>query len=52
MPKKAVIVVCLVEESEEKTNDELEKEISRELSRAPPVIPWMKHLDKVEIVES
>ncbi len=52
MAKKAVIVVTLVEESEEKTNDELEKEIFFELSKAPLVIPWMKQLEKVEIVES
>lgn len=52
MAKKAVIVVTLVDESEEKTNEELEKEIFYELSKAPLVIPWMKQLEKVEIIES
>jgi len=52
LAKKAVIVVTLVDESEEKTDDELEKEIFDELSKAPLVIPWMKQLEKVEIIES
>jgi len=42
MPKKAVIVVTLVDESREKINEELEKEIFDELSKAPAKIPWMK----------
>jgi hypothetical protein len=52
MPKKAIIVVSLVDESEDKTNDELEKEIFDELPKAPPSIPWMKEVEKVEIVEN
>lgn len=52
MPKKVIIVVSLVEESEKKTNDELEKDIFDELSKAPSSIPWMKEVEKVEIVES
>ena len=51
LAKKAVIVVSLVDESEEKTNDELEKEIFFELSKAPLVISWMKQLETVQIVE-
>lgn len=51
MPKKAVIILTLVDESREKSNDELEKEIFDELSRAPGKIPWMKQVKKVEIVE-
>lgn len=52
MDKKAVIVAVLVPESKEKNNDELEEEIFDELSRAPESIPWMKEVEKVEIVDS
>lgn len=51
MPKKAVIVVSLVDESREKSNRELEREIFAELSKAPSRIPWMKQVLKVEVVE-
>lgn len=51
MHKKAVIVVNLVDESKEKSNDELEKEILDELCRTPAKIPWMKKVQKVEIIE-
>jgi len=51
MPKKAVVVVTLVDESLEKSNDELEKEIFDELSKAPAKIPWMKQVEKVEVTE-
>ena len=49
--KKAIIVVALVEKSKEKGNAELEREIFVELSRVPHVIPWMKKVLKVEVVE-
>ena len=51
MPKKAVVVVTLVDESLEKSNDELEKEIFDELSKAPAKIPLMKQVEKVEVTE-
>jgi hypothetical protein len=51
LAKKAIIVVALVDESEEKENGELEREILAELSRVPSVIPWMKKVLKVEVVE-
>lgn len=51
MGKKAVIVVTLVEESEEKANTALKKEIFDELSNASS-IPWMKEVEKVQIVEN
>ena len=35
MGKKAVIMISLVEESAEKTNQEIEKEIMEELLREP-----------------
>jgi hypothetical protein len=51
MSKKAVIVVTLVDESKEKSNKELEKEIFDELSKAPAKIPWMKQVKNVEVLE-
>lgn len=50
MGEKAVIVVCLVEESMEKENDEIEKDIFDELS-AEPKIPWFKSVEKVTVLE-
>jgi len=49
--KKAIILVELVKESEEKGNAELEREIFVGLSKVPHVIPWMKKVVKVEVVE-
>jgi len=51
MPKKAVIVISLVEESAEKANEEIEKEIIEELSREPSAIPWLKKIEKVTVTE-
>lgn len=51
MPKKAIIVISLVEESAEKANDEIEKEILKELSEAPPKVPWMKKVEKVTVTK-
>jgi len=42
MGKKAVIVVSPVEESAEKSNEDIEKEIVKELLRHPPVISVQK----------
>lgn len=50
MGKKAVIVIRLVDESREKANEELEKDILAELS-AEPKIPWFKSVEKVTVVE-
>jgi len=50
MIKKAVITVRLVEESAEKSNVEIEKEIFEELS-AEPKIPWFESVEKVTVVE-
>jgi len=46
-----VIVVSLVEESAEKSNEEIEREIVEELSREPSIIPWMKKVEKVTVTE-
>ena len=52
MSKKAIIVVSLVEESAEKSNEEIEKEILEELSKHPPIIPWLKKAEKVTVTEA
>ena len=51
MGKKAIIVVSLVEESAEKSNEENEKKILEELSKHPPLIPWFKKVEKVTVTE-
>ena len=50
--KKAIIVIRLVEESAEKLNEEIEKEILEELSKHPPMIPWLKKVEKVTVKEA
>ena len=49
MDKKATIVISLVEESAEKANDEIERDISEELSGDLPKIPWFKKVEKVSV---
>lgn len=51
MGKKAVIVIRLVDESLEKRNEEIEKEILEELSTGEPKIPWLKGVEKVTVTE-
>jgi hypothetical protein len=52
MVKKAVIEVLLVEESAEKMNEEIEKEIFEELSKNLQVIPWAAKIEKVTVTSS
>jgi len=47
LPKKTTITISLLEESEEKTNEELEEEIFQELSKIASRIPWCKEIEKV-----
>ena len=51
MGKKAVIVIRLIEESIEKSNEEIEKEIIEELSTGEPKISWFKSVEKVTVTE-
>ena len=50
--KKAIIVISLVDEAQEETNEAIEKEIFQELSKEPPKIPWCKKVEKVEVAET
>jgi len=52
LPKKATITIFLLKESEEKTNEELEKEILKELSKITSMIPWCKKIEKVTVTNS
>jgi len=47
--KKATVTFSLVRESEEKTNEELEKEIFGELSKITSKIPWCDEIKKVTV---
>jgi hypothetical protein len=47
--KKAKITIILVKESEERSNEELEKEIFSALSELPVKIPWMKKVENVKV---
>lgn len=51
MVKKAIVQFRLVEESAEKTNEELEKEIFQALSRSSET-PWMAKVEKVKVTET
>ena len=50
--KKAVITILLVEESQEKSNEELQKEIFESLLKSLPMIPWFAQVEKVKVMES
>lgn len=49
--KKVVIVINLVEESLEKANEEIEKEILEELTDDMPIIPWLERVERVTVIE-
>jgi len=52
MAKKVIIEISLVEESVEKANAEIEKEILDELYGGILVIPWCKKVEKVTVTEA
>lgn len=52
MSRKALIEISLVEESDERTNDEIAKEILKELTDSATVIPWCGKVNKVVVVET
>jgi len=52
MVKKAIIVISLVQESLEKTNEEIKRNIIKELSERPAKIPWMDKVEKVTVREA
>jgi hypothetical protein len=50
--RKVIIEISLVEESSEKTNDEIASEIFNEISEGRTVIPWCKQVEKVAVIEA
>ncbi len=52
MVKKAVLLVRLVEESIERANEEIEREILEGLSEGLPTIPWVEEVEKVIVSEN
>jgi len=52
MVKRAAIWVRLVKESVERANEDIEKEIFRELCEGLPKIPWFEKVEKVTVSES
>lgn len=52
MRKKALITVSLVKESSKVENEEIEKEMFKELSKGSPKIPWLKKVEKVTVTEA
>jgi predicted nucleic-acid-binding protein len=51
MPKKVLIEFTLVEESSEKTNQEIANEIFNELSESKSCFPWCGEVKKVIVTE-
>ncbi|MGA2767514.1 MAG: hypothetical protein ABSF24_04275 [Candidatus Bathyarchaeia archaeon] len=49
MTKKATIIISLVDESCEKTNEQIQKEIFQELTKSWARIPWCKKVEKVTV---
>ena len=52
MVKKAIIEISLVEESSERTNDEIASEIFDDISEGRIIIPWCKQVTKVAVIEA
>ena len=52
MSKKALIEISLVEEAGEMANDEIAKEILKELTGSAIVIPWCGKVNKVVVVKT
>ena len=52
MSKKALILVSLGKESIEIPNEEIEKEILKELQKFPLVIPWVQKVLMVRVTEA
>lgn len=51
MTKKATIIITLIEESKQKTNQQIEKEIHTALTEGLPKIPWMKEIEKIRVTD-
>jgi hypothetical protein len=52
MAKKAVIIVRLVPEASKLSDEELKREIEKEIKKTVYVIPWANTLESIEIQEN
>lgn len=52
MSRKVLIEISLVEEADEMANDEIAKEILKELTDSAIVIPWCRKVNKVVVVKT
>ena len=51
-PKLCILVYWLGPEAQERTNEELEKEIRGELDKLTPPLPYLARIEKVTVLES
>ncbi len=51
MGKRAIVVFRLVQESNEVDDEEIKKEISKELSDCWPRIPWVDCVDEIRVTQ-
>ena len=52
MSKKAVITIRLVPEAAKLSDEQLTKEIEKEIKKAIYVVPWANTLESIEIKEN
>jgi hypothetical protein len=50
--KRAVITFVLVEESDEVSNERIQKEILDNLSEISRVVPWSASIEKVNVINN
>ncbi len=49
--RRAIIVVNLIEESSEKSDEDIEKEILEELKNEMLIAPWVESIQKVTVID-
>jgi hypothetical protein len=52
MPKRAVITIRLLAEADKLSDEQLIKEIEKEIKKAIYVVPWANTLESIEIKEN
>ena len=52
MVKKCLLKILLVEETDEKTCEEIEEDIMREAGTFLRLIPWADRIEEIKIVEN
>ncbi len=49
--RRAIIVVSLIEESSEKSDEDIEKEILEELKNEVLFTPWVESIERVTVID-